>query len=146
MKFILVTIKAGGDTDKNPMVWPKIWNAQHVQRNKIGPTILDGGIRRGGATAEALLHVTNRLAEAYTIDDDIREMTQAEAEAWILANPQVQGRPDEEVTDANRLTAIIAKKAAGQALSQEDKDAVNPDNSTAGVIKTPKTLTSLYDL
>ena len=144
MKFVVVTIKTGIDEDKRPMIYPDLYDAVDVGKASQGPLVYDGGIQRGGLTAEMLMYVNDRLANAYTVDPLMRELTQVEADAWLAANPKVQDAPVEQITDADRMQGLLAKNAAGQALSQEDLDAVNPDNSTIGITKRTRDTAGYY--
>ncbi len=135
MKFVVVTIRAGGDNDQKRMNYPDLYDAKIVERHKTGPIIYNGGISRGGPIAECMLKLSDRLADIYAADPDMRILSTVEADAWIASNPQVQSQPIEQVTDVDRLTAIIAKNVAGQALSAEDLEAVDPDSDTPGIVK-----------
>jgi len=43
-----------------------------------------------------------------------------------------------KITDENKVIQICAKAALGQALSQEEKDALDPEKDASGIVKTKK--------
>ena len=66
------------------------------------------------------MFVSDRLANAYKVDADMRTLTQAEADTWLTGARNLARVPEEQVTDPGRLVAIQAKVAAGIALSPGD--------------------------
>jgi len=144
LKFIKVTIKRDINPDNPTMKYPEVYNADVIESVKAGPIIYDGGLSRGEDTEECLILVSDQIADTYNQDPDISILTKTEAETWIANNTGIQEQPDEQITDSNRLLAILAKQAVGQAFSQEDLDAVNPDKPVKGIEKIPKTLDTIY--
>jgi hypothetical protein len=142
MKYLIATIRRGR---KPQMRYPSVWNAEEIQSELIGPIIYDGGIGAGRDTEECLVSVhSDDLADRYASDADIRIASESVANAWLSRNPRVIAMPEERVTDVNRMIAIQAKKAAGQSLSQEDKDAVNPDKPVRGINRREKNVRGLF--
>lgn len=144
MKFVLVTINLETIPGRNRMNYPKVYNAQEVEIRKKGPLQYDGGIGRGESTEELLIYLQNETADKYAEDIRIRIITDAEANTWLSKCKRLEGSGEERVTDPNRMLAIIAKNAAGVALSQEDLDALNPDNKIAGINRKRKNITDMY--
>ncbi len=132
MKFIIVTIRR---TSAKPMKYPAAYNSKEMQKKARGPTIRDGGIQRGGDSAEMLCRVPDAYADTLALDPDIRILTRPQTEAWLAANPKLAEEPIERVSDELRLTMIRTKIAAGVALSPEDLDALNPDHPTRGITR-----------
>ncbi len=147
MKYILVTMKLQ-NVPGHRMGYPSVYNAADVELNKKGPIIYEGAFSRGEDTEQCLLYVQDALADRYVAGSRglIKEVTAVEADAWLAVNKQELAKSVEEITDQGRLIAIQAKKAAGQPLSQEDKDAVNPDHVTKGINKRKTTVAEFYGI
>ncbi len=133
MKFIIVTIRR--ESDKVPMKYPAAYNSKEMQRKRRGTAIRDGGIQRGGDSAEMLCQVPDAYADTLALDPDIRIIARPQVEAWLAANPNLAKQSIEQVSDEMRLGMIRTKIAAGVALSQEDLDALNPDHPTRGITR-----------
>lgn len=68
---------------------------------------------------------------AFTASDDIVEITQSEAEPLgTVWRPQVK-----RITNNNKVLDVLDKVHNAQELTQEEKNAINPDNATMGVNK-----------
>ncbi len=145
MQFIVVTIRVNTRPDGPKMRYPSVYNAKQVELNKEGPILYDGGIGRGEATEECMIHVQDALATSYASHPDIRIVNEAAANSWINDNPVMQEAPVERVTDIDRMFAILAKNAAGQALSAEDLAALDPDNTMRGINSKPKTARGYFN-
>lgn len=145
-KLMLVRIVRNLTPGQPRMRYPRVYDADEVERNRLGPIIYDGGLARGEDEEWALLCVRDELAEKYAKADpvNIRIISEEEAEAWLANNPQLQSMPNETVTDPNKLLAILAKKAAGVSLSEEDLKALDPNDPTPGIRKVPKRLHEIY--
>ena len=143
MKFILVTIRRGVHP-KPKMRYPDIFNTQEVTRLMVGPIVYEGRLPLGEATSKCLMKVPDDLARRYAEHDDIEIVDATGADAWLAQNPQLKARPQEEVQDVNRLTAIIAKKLAGVTLSREDEDALDPDSHVRGINKVARTCKDIF--
>ncbi len=132
MQFVVVTIRT---SEQKPMIYPAVYRANAVERHRVGPIVYDGGIQRGGPTAECLMAVDNAFSDVLAADPDIRKLTRAEADTWLADNPKVAEKPVEQVNDDLRLAMIRTKIAAGIALSQEDNDALDPTSSVRGITR-----------
>ncbi len=145
MKYILVTMKLQ-NVAGHRMGYPGIYNAAEVELNKKGPIIYEGAFSRGENTEQCLICVQDALATKYVTGSGglVKEVTDVEADAWLARNKQETDKPVEEITDQGRLIAIQTKTAVGQPLSQEDKDAVDPDNITKGINKRKTTVAEFY--
>lgn len=147
MKYILVTMKLQ-NVAGHRMGYPGVYNAAEVELNKKGPIIYEGAFSRGENTEQCLMYVQDALADKYVARSGglIKVVTDVEADAWLAVNKQETAKPVEEITDQGRLIAIQAKTAAGQVLSQEDKEAVDPDNLTKGINKRKTTVAEFYGI
>ncbi len=145
MKYILVTMSLQ-NIPGHRMKYPDIYDSSEVEINKKGKIIYEGAFSRGENTEQCLLCVQDTLADKYVAGSGglIKEVTAVQADAWLATNKQELAKPAEEITDEARLTGIVAKKTAGQALSQEDLDAVDPDNLTKGINKRKTTVVQFY--
>ena len=146
MKFVLVTINLDTTPGRTPMVYPKGYNANEVDRNSTGPHVRDGGCGRGEPTEELLLYLNDATADKYNQDPRMRIITNVEADTWLSVCKKLENVPEERVTDEKRMLAIIAKNGAGIPLSDEDQAALDPDNKTPGIIRTRKNIADMYDV
>ena len=144
MKYVVVTIRRDSDLTRPRMRYPPAYDAKDVDASKRGPLVLDQGLANGDATEEMLMWVNDRLANAYVSDPDMREITEAEADTWLGGVARVQERPEEVVTDVDRMVAIQAKVAAGVSLSTEDMNALDPDHAVRGINRKLKTAAAIF--
>lgn len=144
MKLIKVKIIKNVTPGQPRMQYPAIYNAQEVEVHKTGPIIYEGRLARGEDVEYCLLCVSDELANKYARDPDVVILNKGQANSWLRQNPDLQEQPDERVTDSDRLLAIIAKSVSGIALSQEDKDALDPDKKVRGVQRVAKDVDSLF--
>jgi len=145
MKYIIVTIKRMNVPGKR-MGYPAIYNAQEIEFNKKGPIVYEGALSRGLNTEECLISVQDSVADAYAAHPQglVRIVTEAEADTWLGNNVQLKSRPEERVTDVDRLQAIQTKIAAGFSLSTEDNQALDPDHVMRGINRIPKTAVGIF--
>jgi hypothetical protein len=145
MQYVLVTIRRNPDPQaKNRMLYPASYDANEVEAGKVGPLIYEGRLARGELTSKVLLRASDALAAKLNVDDDVEIVTAAVADAWLAQNVELNAKPDEVVTDPDRLLAIIAKNAAGVALSAEDLEALDPDKAVKGVERAKKTVATIF--
>ncbi len=145
MKFVIVTIRREMNPSLPRMRYPRVYDAMEVEVNKTGPLMYSEGLARGQNSEEMMMRLSDTLADRYAVDDDIRILTETEADAWLSVNPKVLRMPEERVTDVNRMIAIQAKVAAGIDLSPEDRDALDPNKPVRGINRKAKTAASLFD-
>ena len=145
-KLLLVRIVRNTIPGQPRMKYPDIYDAEEVERHRLGPIVYDGGLARGEDEEWALLCVRDELADKYVKADprNFKVLSEEEAERWLADNPQLQRQPNETVDDPNRLLAIMAKRMAGLPLSDEDKRALDPDDPTPGIRRVPKKLHELF--
>ena len=146
--YLIITMRRGNKKIGEPgMVYPDIYDAQEVDSNKQGPIIYEGALSRGLATEECMIFVEQSVADAYKADDppNFRIANEAAADAWLAANKQLSERREEQVLDEGRMLAIIAKNAAGIALSQDDLDALDPDSPVRGINRLVKTAQGIFE-
>ena len=140
MKYVIVTIKRETDISKPRMRYPVGYDHRDVNN-----TVRDGGLERGEDVEEALIRVNDTVGTLYDRDPDMRIVTKTEADVWLGQEPRLAAQPEERVTDVNRLIAIQTKKAVGVPLTQEDNDALDPDNAIRGINRVPKTTSSIFE-
>ena len=143
MKYVIVTIKRETNPNLPVMQYPSSYKVTEVDTGR-GPQIRDHGLANGLATEEMLVLLPDALADTYAADPDMRIVTEGAANSWLAGVTWVQEQPEEEVTDANRLQAVIAKNGAGIALSAEDLKAMDPDDPIRGITRVPRTAASLF--
>ena len=90
-------------------------------------------VARGESEGHCLVILPSALADDYATDPGMNIVTAARADALVDKWRQLKGHPAEIVTDERRIAAITAKIQAGIALSQEDRDALDPDSPVRGV-------------
>ena len=146
MKFVLVNITREATAKGTRMVYPSVYDAVEVEMGKRGPIVYEGRIGAGEASEKCLIYVSDTLAAKLDTHADCSIVTQTEADTWLDQNPMLQALPSERVTDPDRMQAIQAKVAASITPSQEDLDALDPDKSTRGINRTPKTASTIFKL
>ena len=145
--YLIITIQRGNRQAGEPgMKYPDVYDAQEIEQFKQGPIVYEGALSRGLGNEECMIFVEQSVADAYVAaaPAQFRIVPKAGANAWLNTNVQLQERPNERVLDPDRMLAILAKQAVGQAFSQEDLDAVDPTNSTRGINLTPKDADSIF--
>lgn len=143
MKYVVITTRLGA-RGQNQIQYPAIYNAEEVDRTTLGPLVYKGRHDEGDLTGEVLMCMKDAAADAYSEDDDVRIITEAEADVWLQTNPNLTSDPEEQVTDVERLQAIGVKIAAGIDLTAEDFDALNPDKPARGINRKSKNARSYF--
>ena len=139
--YLLVRVRVGKLAKaENRFRYPDCYDAQEVHRNQLGGNLYLGEIARGAAQDECLIYVESRLAQRYkrACPGDFKILTEAEADTWLAAHPAIANRTDEVVSDIERLQAIQAKAAAGAPITQDDRDALDPDHPKPGISRQGK--------
>lgn len=132
-KVVRVRIVRGG-IGENTMRYPARYFAQEIDRRGVGPGgLYSGHLARGGSEAWCLIILPNDLADEYATDPDMETISVAQADMLLDEWRRLKGRPSEMVTDMNRIIAIQTKLLAGMELSQEDRDALDPDSDVPGI-------------
>lgn len=143
MKYLIVTIRRGGPF-QDAMIYPTVYDAEDVDRNKRGPIVYESALSLGEDTEECMIYINDALADQYEFDPDMRIVTETEADEWLMANRKLAGTPTERVTDLNRIEAIKLKMDAGVNLSEEDLLALDPDEPMAGINRMSKTAKAIF--
>lgn len=134
MKIVRVNIKRGG-AGKGGMIYPAGYDPVEVDRHGTGP--LPGGysghIGMGGSEEWLYIGLDDAVADAYALDPDMEIVAAADADTDMDEWQTMRGEPSERVTDPDRIQAIVAKQAAGITLTQEDRDALDPDSPVRGI-------------
>ncbi|MHC4500327.1 MAG: hypothetical protein ACYS21_14580, partial [Planctomycetota bacterium] len=135
--------------DDNTIVYPSVWNPQRIMRHQRGP------LEYAPDYSQVLLCLPQDEARKLAGDPKAEIVTEAQADAWLLANDDVQRRPELRVTDADRLALIqvellrrLVAKTEGiplkDVLSGEDADVLNPDAKVAGVNRVSKKAKGIF--
>ena len=137
MKYLKIKIKRGDPKKgEHMMVYPDVYDPQEVETVKIGPILYSGKIGQGASEEYCIVCFSNdETANTYIKEGkgDITELSADEVDAWMKNEWEGKDMSEEQVTDPDRIQAIIAKKHAGISLSQEDIDALNPDKPVRGI-------------
>ncbi len=139
-RVVKVRIRRGGPGE-NMMVYPERYDAQEVDRRGIGPLNVmgamaySGHIGMGGEEEWCLITLPEGLAQEYAKDPNMTLITPDVADELMENWRKMQGRPLEIVSDPNRLLAVRTKLAAGLALSEEDRQALDPNDPMPGITK-----------
>jgi hypothetical protein len=146
MKYLKVTITLGDVMQgQKRMQYPPPYNAKEADANKKGPLVYENGLRATGPTLELLLYASDSLADTYSAASaDMEILTEAEADAWLAADPAIQQQSEETITDEQRLMSISLKERLGIELSEEDLRALDPDDVIGGITKVPKTAKGIF--
>ncbi len=152
MKFLKVMVKHCRTPAEGPHQygWPPIWNAYEIDNFRLGGLVYNGGIPRGEDFEEVMLALPDDVADRYLTAPEISELTEAEADAWLAANPVIQNEDSEAGDQATLLrigvkllAALVDEQVPGglnRVLPGPDRDALDPDSSTRGIRrKTPAT-------
>jgi len=144
MKLIVkVRIHRGDQTKgENMMMYPARYNAQEIDSYGVGPlnvmsgaAAYSGGIGRGESEEYCLIMLPTEKAREYAQAPEMEIITPSQADAlmeqWRIDNDE----PEEVVNDPDRISAIRAKQAAGIAISDEDRRALDPDDNMRGIVK-----------
>ena len=126
MKFLKITLprEAGGTKLQYP------GGIDWYQHN-IGNFAVDHLYYDENDTAMLLLVIPTKDYNAQMLTDGVEEITEADARQISEANEaQV-----ERVTDEARIQRLIIKAQLGQAFTQEELDAIDPDKDTPGIEK-----------
>ena len=145
--YLIITMVRGNKAaGENAMLYPEAYKPFEIDANKQGPIIYEGAFSRGQASEECMVFIEKAVADKYKADDPerFRVVPKAAADQWLAQNQQLQEQPEERVTDVDRMIAIQAKVAAGVVLSQEDLDALDPDNPIRGINRRPKTAVGIF--
>ena len=124
---------------ENQLMYPERYNPQEIDRQGqlIGPGNggYSGHIGLGGDEEWCILVLPDALANEYAEDRDMEIITMSEADTLREQWRQFRGETEERVDDPERIQAVRAKQEAGIALSQEDRDALDPNSDVPGIRK-----------
>jgi len=143
MKYVLVTIRRGVPPEP-AMMYPGVYDAVEVERNKKGPIVYEGALSFGEDIEECLIYLKDAVADAYALHADVQIITEAQADTWLSANRQLQRMPEVRVTNADRLVSIALKQQLGEELDEEDLRVLDPDEPVRGISRVPKTTRGLF--
>ncbi len=145
MKFVVVTIRNNRDKKGRRLTYPNLYDADEVHRNFKRTLLYEGGITEFGEdTEEMLMLLLDEVADKYAGSKDMRIISRADAELFIQNARSLASDPIEQVTDVDRLIAIQTKLAASVALTQEDRDALDPTNPVRGINRKEKTVAGFF--
>ncbi len=71
-------------------------------------------------------------APAFLKSPDIKEINRQQAEQFFGEDFD---KSSMKITDQAKVLLILAKSARGESLTQEDKDSLNPDHPSNGILK-----------
>ena len=145
VKYLKITIQRGS-LGEDAMVYPTPYDPIEVDRNKQGPIVLEGAMRFGEATEEAVIYIADSVADAYAAaSPNMEVITEEQADVWLqTARNLTERHIEERVVDPNRLLSIQVKQNAGVALSREDLQALDPDDLTPGINRRRKTAAAIF--
>jgi len=141
-RYLRVKITRGDmAAGENMMKYPACWDAYEVEGAKVGPILYSGKIRAGEDFEYCLVCFRDdAVADKYlqSCPMEILELSEEAANDFIQNEWEGRNVPEEVVTDPNRIMAIMAKKMAGFELSDDDLQALDPDNPVRGINRRPK--------
>lgn len=135
MKLIKMKIKRNQTAERTRYVYPKGYDATKVRFGPVYESFLpenyDEVVARGNTDEFILIGVSDADAPGFLADPDAKELTYEEAAALGGAwTKQI-----EKITDPGKVIAIAAKVVKGEALTQEEKEALDPDSPVSGINK-----------
>lgn len=137
MKFLKIRIKRGNPKKgEHQMVYPDIYDASEIQQTLVGGILYSSEIGRGASHEDCILCCSDdELAATYIAEGkgDIVAQSEEEVDAFMNTRWERRNEGEEQVTDSDRILAIQTKSQVGQALSMEDRDALDPDKRTPGI-------------
>lgn len=143
MKYVIVTIRRGVPPEP-AMVYPDVYDAVEVDRNKKGGIVYEGALGFGEDIEECMIYLKDAVADAYALHDDMRIVNEAEADVWLSANRKLQQLPDVIVHDEARIASISLKQQLGVELDEDDLRALDPDEITRGINRIQKTARGIF--
>lgn len=143
MKYVVITTRLGA-VGEDQIKYPAVYNAEEIDRSRLGPLVYKGRHDEGDETGEVLTALKDEVADRYALDPDVRIVSKAVVTTWLKTNPNMAADPEERVTDPERLQAIQTKIAAGITLSTEDHDALDPDKPVRGINRRLKNADSYF--
>jgi len=155
MKIVKVRIRRGDwRKGEDQMLYPDRYDAQEVDREGLGPTMLNGTgsysghIGKGNAEEWCFIALPDELADEYALDKDMEIIHDLDAdedmETWRVENNE----PETVITDeavvrlanekkSRKATRVADGKAAvsEDELTPEETKALDPDDPTPGINK-----------
>lgn len=143
MHFEIVKVLIRRDTNptNSSMVYPDRYIATEVDACGIGPTGVNGSasysghMARGGDVEWCFIMLPYDLAYEYAEDPDMDVVTPEHADECMERWCRERGDSEDIVRDRERVLAINTKLLAGIELTQEDKDALDPESPIRGINK-----------
>ncbi len=135
-KILKVKIKRTVGGGKTHYDYPPEYDVSKISVLRYESQDPDGmsDVKGRGDKDEYCIGVVNEAdVPAFLISKDIEEITSDVAKAL---GPKWYTQVD-KISDPNKILAIVAKQARGEVLTQEEKDALDPDNPESGINKTP---------
>lgn len=133
MKILKAKIETNHEGNKTTNIHPDIWIAN---KERI-PTVLypqdrtDEIVENGKLYKIAYPVVPDDLADEFIKDPNFSLADKTELTVYSNKHCPVRNI----TTDQNRVNDILAKIALDKPLTQEDKDAINPDHPAKGINK-----------
>lgn len=135
-KLLKVKIKRTVGGGKTSYTYPPEYDAQkfnvltyETQLTGKHQTVVD----RGNDHEYVIGTVDEVDAPAFLQSQDIKEINRNQAEQFIGADLE---KAEPKITDQSKVLLVLAKVARGESLTQEERDAIDPNSPVKGVSKT----------
>jgi hypothetical protein len=137
MKYLKIRIMRGDPKKgEHQMVYPEVYDAMEVEEVKIGPIMYPNEIGKGADKEDCVICFSDdSIANSYIADGAgaIVELTELQVDVYMRTYWEGRHNPREQVTDPDRILAILTKKTLNNLQTQEDRDAIDPDKRTPGI-------------
>lgn len=134
-KILKVKIKRDQDSFSTRYTYPVSYNPQKIQVLAYETQISDkeAGVKARGNKDEYMLGFVDEAdVPSFLVSPDIVEVNRAEAETFLGADLD---KTILKIIDSNSVIAVLSKHARGEALSQEDKDVIDPKKPGAKIME-----------
>jgi len=142
MKYLKIRIMRGDPKKgEHQMLYPAIYDAQEVEQVKIGSIMYPDEIDKGAEEEDCVICFSDDIiADDYISlgEGNIVELSEAAVDTFMATRWERRKDAEEQVTDPDKILAILTKKSLNKPQTNEDKDAIDPDKRTPGINRANK--------
>jgi hypothetical protein len=142
MKYLKIRIMRGDPKKgEDQMLYPDVYDAMEVEQVKIGPIMYPNEIGKGAEEEDCVIcFVNDMIADDYISlsGSEIVELREAEVDDFMATRWERRNDAEEQITDPDKILAILTKKMLNKPQTNEDKDAIDPDKRTPGINRVNK--------
>ena len=135
MKLIKLKISRDQNAARTHYTYPKEYNATKVRFGPFYESHLPENVNeivsRGNADELILFGVSDKDAPSFLANTDAQELSYDDA----LALGNAWTKQIERITNPNKILALVAKAVRGEALTLNEKAALDPNSQEPGINK-----------